>query len=89
MLLGLVTPTTGTATVAGRRYRGLQDTVRHVGAVLDVPLRHVGAALESDSLAATPSLRFAARISRFSGRVDSAAVERISTMPPMRLPTWR
>jgi ABC-2 type transport system ATP-binding protein len=35
MLLGLVTPTHGTATIGGRRYRDLDAPVHHVGAVLD------------------------------------------------------
>jgi ABC-2 type transport system ATP-binding protein len=35
MLLGLVQPTAGTATFAGRRYRDLSNPLRHVGAVLD------------------------------------------------------
>jgi ABC-2 type transport system ATP-binding protein len=38
MLLGLVTPTGGTATIGGKRY-----------ADLDVPFRHVGAILEADA----------------------------------------
>jgi ABC-2 type transport system ATP-binding protein len=35
MLLGLVTPTAGTATIAGRTYRELPDPARRVGAVLE------------------------------------------------------
>ncbi len=35
MLVGLVEPTSGTATINGRRYRDLADPVRHVGAVLE------------------------------------------------------
>jgi ABC-2 type transport system ATP-binding protein len=35
MLLGLVTPTSGTATIGGRRYRDLDDPIRHVGALLE------------------------------------------------------
>jgi ABC-2 type transport system ATP-binding protein len=35
MLLGLVTPTTGTATIGGRAYRELAEPIREVGAVLE------------------------------------------------------
>src|SRR5487761_480910 len=35
MLVGLVEPTRGTATINGRRYRDLADPLRHVGAVLE------------------------------------------------------
>jgi len=35
MLLGLVTPTAGTARIDGKPYRELADPVRHVGAVLE------------------------------------------------------
>ena len=34
ILLGLVLPTSGTATLDGRRYRALEDPIRRVGAVL-------------------------------------------------------
>ena len=44
MLLGLVTPTGGTATIGGRRY-----------ADLDAPFRHVGAILEADALPPGPA----------------------------------
>jgi ABC-2 type transport system ATP-binding protein len=36
MLLGLVAPTSGTATIGGRPYRELADPARRVGAVLVV-----------------------------------------------------
>ncbi len=42
MLLGLVTPTAGTATVHGRPYRKLADPVRHVGALLEASGFHPG-----------------------------------------------
>jgi ABC-2 type transport system ATP-binding protein len=42
ILLGLVTPTAGTATIAGRPYRELTEPVRHVGAVLDSTGFHPG-----------------------------------------------
>ena len=42
MLLGLVTPTGGTATIAGKAYRDLEDPFRHVGAVLEATSFHPG-----------------------------------------------
>src|SRR3954447_14323181 len=42
MLLGLVTPTAGTATVNGRPYPELADPPRHVGAVLESTGFHPG-----------------------------------------------
>ena len=42
MLLGLVTPTAGTATIAGRPYRDLEAPIRHVGAVLESSSFHPG-----------------------------------------------
>ena len=42
MLLGLVTPTAGTATIAGRPYRELDAPFRHVGAVLEATSFHPG-----------------------------------------------
>jgi ABC-2 type transport system ATP-binding protein len=42
MLLGLVAPTAGTATVAGRAYRDLPDPTRVVGAVLEASGFHPG-----------------------------------------------
>src|SRR4029450_13324393 len=42
MLLGLVTPTEGTATVDGRPYAELADPTRHVGAVLESTSSHPG-----------------------------------------------
>ena len=42
MLLGLVTPTGGTATIAGKPYRELDDPFRHVGAVLEATSFHPG-----------------------------------------------
>ena len=66
MQLGLGAPTSGTATIDGKVYRDLE-----------VPLQHVGAALESDPSLQPVLARFAARIRKFSGRVDRAAAERI------------
>jgi ABC-2 type transport system ATP-binding protein len=42
MLLGLVTPTSGTARIDGRPYRALADPVHHVGAVLEASSFHPG-----------------------------------------------
>jgi ABC-2 type transport system ATP-binding protein len=41
-LLGLVSPTAGTARIDGRPYRELADPVRHVGAVLEASSFHPG-----------------------------------------------
>jgi ABC-2 type transport system ATP-binding protein len=42
MLLGLVTPTSGTATIDGRRYVDLETPARRVGAVLEASSFHPG-----------------------------------------------
>jgi ABC-2 type transport system ATP-binding protein len=42
MLLGLVTPTAGSARIDGKAYRELADPVRHVGAVLEASSFHPG-----------------------------------------------
>ncbi|GIF24691.1 ABC-2 type transport system ATP-binding protein [Actinoplanes tereljensis] len=42
MLLGLVTPTSGNATIGGERYTELHDPIRHVGAVLEASSAHRG-----------------------------------------------
>jgi len=42
MLLNLVTPTSGTATIGGSRYADLHDPLRHVGAVLEASSAHKG-----------------------------------------------
>lgn len=42
MLLNLVTPTSGTATIGGRRYADLTDPLRQVGAVLEASSAHRG-----------------------------------------------
>jgi ABC-2 type transport system ATP-binding protein len=42
MLLGLVAPTAGTATIDGRPYRELAEPVRHVGAALEASSFHPG-----------------------------------------------
>ncbi|MEV4821133.1 ABC transporter ATP-binding protein [Micromonospora sp. NPDC049275] len=42
MLLNLVTPTGGTATISGQRYADLTDPLRHVGAILEASSAHKG-----------------------------------------------
>ena len=42
MLLNLVTPTAGSATLGGARYADLKDPLRHVGAVLEASSAHKG-----------------------------------------------
>jgi ABC-2 type transport system ATP-binding protein len=42
MLLNLVTPTSGSATIGGRRYLELDQPIRHVGAVLEASSAHRG-----------------------------------------------
>src|ERR1044072_3243875 len=42
MLLNLVTPTAGTATIGGHRYADLDRPIRHVGAVLEASSAHRG-----------------------------------------------
>ncbi|BCL13739.1 ABC transporter ATP-binding protein [Micromonospora sagamiensis] len=42
MLLNLVTPTSGTATISGARYADLAQPLRHVGAVLEASSAHKG-----------------------------------------------
>jgi ABC-2 type transport system ATP-binding protein len=42
MLLGLVTPTAGNATIGGRKYTEMHDPIKHVGAVLEASSAHRG-----------------------------------------------
>jgi ABC-2 type transport system ATP-binding protein len=42
MLLGLVTPTAGSATIHGKPYRALAEPIRHVGALLEASSFHPG-----------------------------------------------
>jgi ABC-2 type transport system ATP-binding protein len=42
LLLGLVTPTSGSATIDGRPYQALDEPIRHVGAVLEATSFHPG-----------------------------------------------
>jgi ABC-2 type transport system ATP-binding protein len=42
MILNLITPTAGTATIGGQRYADLHEPIRHVGAVLEASSAHKG-----------------------------------------------
>jgi ABC-2 type transport system ATP-binding protein len=42
MVLNLVTPTAGTATISGVRYADLRDPIRHVGGILEASAAHRG-----------------------------------------------
>jgi ABC-2 type transport system ATP-binding protein len=42
MILNLVRPTAGTATIGGRRYAEIRNPIRHVGAVLEASSAHKG-----------------------------------------------
>src|SRR6266508_2321288 len=42
LLLGLVAPSSGSATIDGRPYRALDEPIRHVGAVLEATSFHPG-----------------------------------------------
>ena len=70
MMVGLTTPTSGTARVLGRDYRSLPTPTRHVGVMLDATAQHAGrTGRETLGLAAAM-----AGVPR--GRVD-AALERV------------
>jgi hypothetical protein len=47
MMLGLVRPDEGTATINGTAYRDLQDSLRQVGAVLEASSFHPGRTAQS------------------------------------------
>jgi ABC-2 type transport system ATP-binding protein len=65
-LLGLVEPTRGAATINGQRYRGLEDPLRHVGAVLEASNFYPGRSARNH-------LRILALASSVApGRVDEA-----------------
>ncbi|GAA1718189.1 ABC transporter ATP-binding protein [Fodinicola feengrottensis] len=51
MILGLVRPTSGSATIAGRPYRDLKDPLRAVGAVLEASAFHPGRSARTHLLA--------------------------------------
>jgi ABC-2 type transport system ATP-binding protein len=64
ILLGLVEPTAGTATINGATYRDLPD-----------PLRHVGAVLEASSLHPGRTARDHLRVQALAGGIRPARVE--------------
>src|ERR1700735_3058959 len=66
MLLGLVTPTAGTATINGQRYRDLP-----------APLHVVGAALESSSAYPGRSARHHLQIAALAGEAPRRRVEEV------------
>jgi ABC-2 type transport system ATP-binding protein len=77
-LLGLVSPTAGTATVGGRRYVDLRDPQRKVGALLEASSFHSGrTARNSLRVAAGPAGIPEARIEELLALVDlTAAADR-------------
>jgi ABC-2 type transport system ATP-binding protein len=70
MLLGLVTPTSGNATIGGQRYTELHDPIKHVGAVLEASSAHRGRTGRNH-------LRM---ICRAAGLPDSRADETLATV---------
>lgn len=66
ILLGLVAPTAGSATINGRTYRDLPD-----------PLHAVGAALEASSFHPTRTARNHLRIHAWAGRTDARRVAQV------------
>jgi ABC-2 type transport system ATP-binding protein len=66
ILLGLTSPTSGTATVAGQRYTDLRDPLRHVGALIDPGCFHPGRTGRN-------ALRAVARL----GRIPDARVDEV------------
>jgi ABC-2 type transport system ATP-binding protein len=66
MLLGLVAPTSGSATIGGVRYRDLES-----------PLRSVGAALEAASFHPGRSARDHLRVYAQAGRLDTSRVDTV------------
>ncbi|HEX6674560.1 MAG TPA: ABC transporter ATP-binding protein [Actinomycetes bacterium] len=66
MLLGLVEPTGGTATIDGRRYRNLADPLHHVGAVLEASSFHPGRTARNHLL-----------VQAMAGRIDRTRVDRV------------
>ncbi|CAM5258647.1 ABC transporter ATP-binding protein OS=Streptomyces alboniger OX=132473 GN=CP975_24645 PE=4 SV=1 [Streptomyces alboniger] len=61
LVLGLDRPTSGTATVGGHAYAGLDDPLRHVGALLDAQAAHGSRTARSHLLALAVSNRLPAR----------------------------
>jgi ABC-2 type transport system ATP-binding protein len=76
MLLGLVYPTAGTATIGGHRYQELTDPIRHVGAVLEAtsfhPARRARAHLKMITLASGLPARRIDEVLDLVGLTDDA-----------------
>jgi ABC-2 type transport system ATP-binding protein len=69
MLLGLVEPTSGTATIDGLAYRELSDRSHHVGAALEASNIHPGR-----------TARNHLRVRAAAGRIDPARIETVLEM---------
>ncbi|MFD4630994.1 ABC transporter ATP-binding protein [Streptomyces sp. NPDC058284] len=69
LVLGLDRPTSGTATVGGHPYAGLEEPLRHVGALLDAQAAHGSRTARNHLLALAVSNRLPAR------RVDEVIEE--------------
>ncbi len=74
MMVGLTTPTAGTALVLGRDYRSLPTPTRHVGVMLDATAQHAGRT-GRETLALAAAMAGMPR-----GSVD-AALERVGLTP--------
>lgn len=70
VLLGLVQPDRGRATIGGRRYRDLPDPTATVGAVLDLAGAHPG-------MSARTHLRLAARLGRHAESTVMGTLEQV------------
>jgi ABC-2 type transport system ATP-binding protein len=80
MLLGLVTPSAGTATIDGRAYRDLDHPLRHVGAMLEASSFHPGRrGIDHLRLQARATGIGHARVAEIVGMVglDAAAARRV------------
>jgi ABC-2 type transport system ATP-binding protein len=66
MLLGLVQPTAGAATIDGKRYRELPDRAHHVGAVLEASNAHPGR-----------TARDHLKLRALAGHIDSRRVDEV------------
>jgi ABC-2 type transport system ATP-binding protein len=83
-LLGLITPTTGRATIDGRPYRELADPIRHVGALLDASGFHPGRSARNHlRVVATAAGLPAARADQVLAQVGlgDVAGRRVGTFP--------
>ncbi|MFC5184135.1 ABC transporter ATP-binding protein [Actinomadura harenae] len=85
LVLGLVPPTRGTATVMGRRYADLPDPMRRVGVLLDPPGAHGGLRVRDHLLWLARSNgipgRRVAEVCGLTG-LEGAGRRRIRTLPP-------